>query len=649
MAAVLLAGALDWAAYSPLDVPLEIEARQGQEAVARVYAARGEYEGFRLSVSAGKKGASGVVVEADVPGKDLPAPVIFRLFPVTGAGITGECLDALLPAAPVDLAPGGTAHYWVRYAVPQGAKPGVRQSELHLAAAGERAVKVPVRVEIFDVELPAKAALPSVFYLDRRAIGVPGDDLAGWQAVYAGLAGYRLGLSIWDGASMPLKSQATLLAEHLAAAAEATAAPVLDLAGGNGAGWRGFSPPEPGQTLDPLVIELHQLATRPALAPVGLVAAFDYFGEREAWAQGIAQLSRLPAGGRIERVGVAPLHPAFEKALDGWALPFRACSPAILQRLRGGGGLSGPRGLPGARFTASSLDMNPLGTPYTTRAEDAADGSPFTAWWPVPPKNAEDALWWQADFDEPVLLDEIELQWVPGHAAKRVSLLTSKDGAHFAPAHVDWSERAPATPFDAPATLGKLRFPGEEAAFRLVISVSSGDEVPALAELGVAAHPREAEDISARPIAPWLAVELDTFPSTVPGRHAVEPRILPWVCWFGGLDGIVGASLNAWPKGIEGLDLPREGGDFLFYPGASAGRLAPSLRLERLRDGLEDFEYLRLLADARRAGKRLPEGAEELLQPPMLPPNPTADELTAWAKHILETRVRMGRALSGLR
>lgn len=124
--------------------------------------------------------------------------------------------------------------------------------------------------------------------------------------------------------------------------------------------------------------------------------------------------------------------------------------------------------------------------------------------------------------------------------------------------------------------------------------------------------------------------------------------MIGWACWFGGLDGVLGASLNAWPKGIESRDLPRDSGDFLFYR-ADDGGLLPSMRLERLRDGFEDFEYLRLLGDARREGRKLPADSDDLLLPPPLTPTPSADDLATWAKHILETRLRMGRALDAAR
>ena len=644
--ALILAGALDWAAYSPLDVPLEIEARQSSKGqTARVYAARGEYEGFRLEVRAGKKPINGLSLAAESPGKDLPPPYLLRLLPVTGPDIHTTCLDALQPIEPVNLAPGEAANYWIEFAIPTSAKPGVRNLSLTLTADEERGTDVPVRLEIFDFELPEKPSLPSIFYLDRAPLKLPGNDLAAWKPIYDVLGAFRIGLSIWDGTGLSLKAPDTLR-DHLTVAANAGVG-LLDLAGGNGNGWRGIPLPPPGQSIDPLNLEINRISMTGPLSTATLTAAFDYFGERDDWPAALAQLRRAPAGGRLLRVGVAPLHPDFEPALDAWAIPFRACGPFLVQRLRGGAGLAGPPGMPPGRHSASSLGESTNGTPYASRAADAADGSPYTAWWPVPPRNASEDLWWQADFDAPQFIDELTLYWLPGHAAKAVDLETSRDGRTFAKANVDWEHKAAGSPIDLPRVTGKCRFPSDNLAIRIVTTVSSGDPVPALAEVTLASHPQEASEVLNRPFAPWLALELDSFPATVPGRHLVEPRIIAWACWFGGLDGVVGASLNNWPAEIASRDLPRDAGDFLFYPSGTG--ILPSMRAIRLRDGLEDYEYLKRLADAQRDGRKLPQGTADLLQPLPLPPTPSDEELTTWARHILETRLRLGRALEELR
>jgi hypothetical protein len=90
----------------------------------------------------------------------------------------------------------------------------------------------------------------------------------------------------------------------------------------------------------------------------------------------------------------------------------------------------------------------------------------------------------------------------------------------------------------------------------------------------------------------------------------IEARITPWLAWAERVDGLLHYSttdwsLNPWTTpNVTGMD---NGDGFFFYPprqdnaplaacGANGNRLVPSLRWENLRDGMEDYEYLWLLA-----------------------------------------------------
>lgn len=654
----LMAG-IEWTVHAPLEVPLAIEKRQEKdEATARVYAARGEFEGFRLSLQADKKGAEGVLVLPGEAGRDLPAPTIFRLLPITGAEITGEYLDHLVPATPVDLAPGEVAHYWVRYAVPVGARAGVEQASLRIEANRTRAQQVPVRIEVFDFELPARPSLPNVFYLDRplmrSALGLPDADLAAWSPVYAALGGYRLGFSLWDGTALVRGQDTTALREHLEFAAKHLAPAALDFAGNNGAGWRAAPLPQEGQRLDPLNLLLNGVATAPALAQVPLVASFDQFPERAAWPQRLAALRRLDAGSQLLRVAMAPLHPDFELHLDAWAVPLRAYTPALNAAFRAGAGLRGAVGVPAGRARASSRGELSTGTPYTTDPADAVDGSPFTAWLPTTGGPPGEQAWWQIDFEAPVQAESVVIRWLPGHAVTDVQLHSTLDGTNYATTSVKWEHRPAGNPLELPTSTAQLRFPGALLGLRVLVTVGGGSDatVPGIAELSLPSALEDAADATEHPMKAWLALELDTFPTTYPGRHRAEPRLIGWTCWLGGFEGMLGASLNRWPKGLSEpgagsatapVDLPQDGGDHLFYPGD--GTVYPSLRLERLRDGLEDYEYLRLLDEAVQAGRVHEADRAELLQPPVLPRDANPEQLDAWAVFVQEAHVRMGRLL----
>lgn len=95
----------------------------------------------------------------------------------------------------------------------------------------------------------------------------------------------------------------------------------------------------------------------------------------------------------------------------------------------------------------------------------------------------------------------------------------------------------------------------------------------------------------------------------------MDRRILPWFCWEYGLDGFMIFALNSWKpwdredRDPAEYDLPvlpyvfapgRTDDGRLIYPWQDAGgswRIIPSIRLECVRDGLEDYEYFHLLRE----------------------------------------------------
>ena len=91
-----------------------------------------------------------------------------------------------------------------------------------------------------------------------------------------------------------------------------------------------------------------------------------------------------------------------------------------------------------------------------------------------------------------------------------------------------------------------------------------------------------------------------------PGQDA---RILPWMAWVDRVDGLYYPQLNDWDTDPWNEPFSNEianGDGFLFYPpnddtvgydpcDPDSNRLIPSIRLELLREGLEDYAYLRLL------------------------------------------------------
>lgn len=90
----------------------------------------------------------------------------------------------------------------------------------------------------------------------------------------------------------------------------------------------------------------------------------------------------------------------------------------------------------------------------------------------------------------------------------------------------------------------------------------------------------------------------------------VEARLTPWLAWAERVDGLLHYSATDWSPNpwttpnVTGQDNgdgfffypPRQDGSNLDYCGQNGHRLVPSIRWENLRDGMEDYEYLWLVA-----------------------------------------------------
>jgi len=110
----------------------------------------------------------------------------------------------------------------------------------------------------------------------------------------------------------------------------------------------------------------------------------------------------------------------------------------------------------------------------------------------------------------------------------------------------------------------------------------------------------------------WQFSDIDDPPlvnPTVIDRPGLEPRILPWLAWVDRIDGFNYCQTADWdgdPWSIPFSNDLYNGDGYLFYPpkdttlgfdpcNPASNRLVPSLRLEMLREGLEDYAYFWLL------------------------------------------------------
>lgn len=105
-------------------------------------------------------------------------------------------------------------------------------------------------------------------------------------------------------------------------------------------------------------------------------------------------------------------------------------------------------------------------------------------------------------------------------------------------------------------------------------------------------------------------IPFDPYPHLGVHQEGMDARILPWMTWKFNLDGLLywgldvfgdtnmnSTAIPKWPAGSWSMQgYPYTPGDgMLMYPGPN-GQPWSSVRLEQLRDGLEDYEYLALLS-----------------------------------------------------
>ena len=162
------------------------------------------------------------------------------------------------------------------------------------------------------------------------------------------------------------------------------------------------------------------------------------------------------------------------------------------------------------------------------------------------------------------------------------------------------------------------------------------------------------------------------WPNWFVTQDCVAHRVLFWQSWQNRIEGFLYWSVNYWWRG-KAEDCPKDpalrwpskpfeltlfGDGVLIYPGYRLGEPWPSLRLNVIRDGLEDYEYLWLLNDLARRAKEVGMAAEIVKEaerilavPPELTPdlktyNDDPSVLLNLRRRVAELIVRLRKMLA---
>jgi hypothetical protein len=167
---------------------------------ARIAAARNEFEAFQVVITGPATRVSAQASDLAGPGSigdlRLYREELINLANPSGAdGMKGRVPDALVPdvdewgekrnAFPFDVPAGESRAIWVEVYVPRDAKPGEYAGSVTVkSSAGEQ--QVPVKLTVWDFQLPSTASLRSSFVLGYTALPA-GHGVAGASAAMADL------------------------------------------------------------------------------------------------------------------------------------------------------------------------------------------------------------------------------------------------------------------------------------------------------------------------------------------------------------------------------------------------------------------------------------------------------------------------------
>lgn len=649
---------------------VQVRGQEDQSAHAgemgRIYAARGEFEAFQVCVRATRKTIERLRIECEPVNDRVGRPDIFRVGCVLperpsprACAEPGPWPDVLHPPEPATLEPGERATWWVRYRIPREVEPGLYHTHLRLESDSHRKRELEVRIEVFDFLVPSPPLLPCVATMDRDVLrafyALSASRLEDWRAMYGAFSAHALSYSVWDGGGLVRVSRdgladTALLREHLAYVLDTTPMRCVDLAAEGRAADR-FPRPRGEDALDPVALYLREMQQFLDGRGLGGRAFLNLGGAppRTAWDDARGDYKRYAHGAPVlPRLLAAPPHPYFDRYADWWVLPFECLDPELAERLRSGMSLARPRTAMPLEVRASGAGSLPCGGGARSAPRDAVDGSLWSAWVPAGVSKPWIELVFAGDID----VETLRIHWTPGTQIPRLQVDTSFDGAVYTAATVEWKHTAPRRPYERPESVGTFRYANTLRGLRLLFRPGPSAEPAGVAELlwnGSLESGGAPEPVSA--MTPWLRLEAEAFPSLAWDAHPVEARMAGWVCWGRRLGGMHAGSMNAWPAAwADALEqpplvwrVPSGAAPSLYYPGPKAPR--PSLRLERLRDGIEDYAYLRLLAgEAGRAALEDPD-LQRLTEKQYYAPDPDPETLDEMAANVLDWRVRIGRTL----
>lgn len=595
-----------WTASSLDNVYPDSVPPPGAEPHVRLYAAQGEYESFQVCIRSARRDIDELDAAPEPLSKTIGPPDIRRVgylaVPTPSPRAYGEQAarpDPLPAFEPFTLAKDTTAALWVTYQVPRDCPAGLYEGRLGLRLDGRAKRYVRVTLEVFDFEIPEFPGLTAAARLSpdriRSFSGIAGDTLDEWRLFYDALAPWRIACNTaLEFPAAPGGSEHYL--QHLVYAARSAHMPVVFMGMGERLA-NVMADESSAGTLQTVVEALASAgwARRACAEPIPPLP-------RSHWTEVRDRYSRFSAlAPAVRRLFQGVPHPQTQQLAEIWVIPLRFFDPIAIQRVRTGMSLAAnpPYAIESAR-ASSTARIPTQDMPYASAAEDACDGSLYTAWTSANAPRAGAPEWFELRLQTPETTNRVRIGWRTGHEAADPAVEVSRDGIRWSAVRVTWKFHPSDRRFAPSWSEGVLDRERSFTGIRFTFSGTFDSRPVSMTEVELGRPPDPASIAYLSGGAQvWLDASSVQFPSFHADAHPAEARLGPWVCWGHDLDGLFGLPLNDWPDAWRQLDsatpdiwpAPGPGEHFLFYPGP--GSLVPSVRLHRLRDGLEDFEYLR--------------------------------------------------------
>lgn len=630
---------------------------------AQIFACKGEEESFQLHIISDKDLENLSLVPFNQP-SEIPLPQIYIVKPIIGiplsqGGIDKSIIipDILYPSNTTKLLRNEKAIFWVTYKIPIKIEAKSYSTELALMAGNEKLRRIEVDITIFDFEISPNS-LPAITFLDPIKIAniakIKNDEGEFYRKLFGLIHDKRLIPSFnayfpdinATTYQPPNQKMWSIYLESYIPQKIIDVTPLLLPVGP----LETIKTPTPEE--EPIWKLIQDKANNLSLISVFAVPENkDSFKTLKRFLGSIAE--QVPT---VQRTLCGIPLSFFNTQIDIYAIPFYYYSFNLIERLKNGYPLSDESRLSVKSATSSSCGPMPATYPsIMSSADNIIDGNIHTGWFSLPVKDESKEEWIEIQLKEPLIGERVLVIWGKFQTPRSVNITISKDTLHYFPSSVNWKHFS-GGPYEYPTSIATFKYFPEFLGLKIQFSKLKKNEILNIQEIVI--NPPENDDMSMPKtipsIQPWLLTPPNDYPSLRYYAHPIEPRIIPWICWNLGLSGVVLTPLISWgntltkPKNAEDFNFTPQDilqSTTLLYPSEEYGFL-PSVRLERLRDGLEDYEYLKLLTNKASSTKLDNQELYKIIYTSpenFLPWNATKED---FIENLIKIRVLIGAELS---